>query len=301
MKPLQKGYIMKAAYSKYIAALLLFGLNGIVASHIALNSCEIVFTRSLIGSVFLVLLFLLTRKKGGAPVNKTHLMYLMASGVSMGASWMFLYEAYDQVGVGVATLSCYCGPVIVMALSPLLFGERITWSKAAGFVCVLLGMLFVNLRVLNGGKNLWGVFCGIMSAAMYAAMVIFNKKAESIRGLRNAMWQMVAAFAVVAVFLCLRQGLVLHIEPNSVLPILVLGIVNTGIGCYLYFSAIIELPVQSVAVCGYLEPLSAVFFAALLLGESMNALQIFGGALILGGAAFAELYKPKRLGIEPDV
>ena len=136
---------------------------------------------------------------------------------------------------------------------------------------------------------------------MYAAMVIFNKKAESICGVSNAMGQMVAAFAVVALFLGLRQGLWLQIEPNSVLPILVLGILNTGIGCYLYFSAIIELPVQSVAVCGYLEPLSAVFFSALLLGERLTALQICGGALILGGAAFAELYRPKRWGIESDV
>ena len=291
---------MKTAYSKYIAALLLFGLNGIVANHIALNSYEIVFTRSLIGSVFLVLLYLLTRKKGGAPLNKTHLKYLIASGLSMGASWMFLYEAYQQVGVGIATLSCYCGPVIIMALSPLLFQERITWSKTAGFVCVLLGMLFVNLRVLDGGKNLWGVFCGIMSAVTYAVLVIFNKKAESIRGVSNAMGQMIAAFAVVAVFLGLRQGLSLRIEPDSVLSILVLGILNTGIGCYLYFSSIIELPVQSVAVCGYLEPLSAVFFAALLLGESLNVLQIFGGVLILGGAAFAELYRPQRLIAETD-
>ncbi len=292
---------MKTAYSKYIAALLLFGLNGIVASHIALNSYEIVFTRSLIGSVFLVLLFLSTRKKGGAPVNKTHLIYLVASGIAMGANWMFLYEAYRQVGVGVATLSCYCGPVIVMALSPLLFGERITWVKAAGFVCVLIGMLFVNLRVLDGGKNLWGVFCGIMSAVMYAALVILNKKAASISGIRNPMLQTIGAFAVVAVFLFIRQGFALRIEPHSVLPIVVLGVVNTGIGCYLYFSSIGHLPVQSVAVCGYLEPLSAVFFSALLLGETMNALQICGGALILGGAAFAELYRPKRVSIEPNV
>lgn len=31
------------AFVKYISALLLFGLNGIVASHISLNSYEIVF------------------------------------------------------------------------------------------------------------------------------------------------------------------------------------------------------------------------------------------------------------------
>lgn len=35
------------SYLKYLAALLMFGMNGIVASHIALSSYEIVFTRTL--------------------------------------------------------------------------------------------------------------------------------------------------------------------------------------------------------------------------------------------------------------
>ena len=49
---------MKKAYLKYFTALLLFGSNGIVASYILLNSYEIVFLRTLIGSLFLIAVFL---------------------------------------------------------------------------------------------------------------------------------------------------------------------------------------------------------------------------------------------------
>lgn len=59
----------------------------------------------------------------------------------------------------------------------------------------------------------------------------------------------------------------IHIERASLLPILILGLINTGIGCYFYFSSIGDLPVQSVAICGYLEPLSAVFFSTILPNE----------------------------------
>ena len=45
---------MKFSYVKYIFALLLFGSNGIVASFINLSSYEIVFFRTLIGSLFLI-------------------------------------------------------------------------------------------------------------------------------------------------------------------------------------------------------------------------------------------------------
>ena len=72
-----------------------------------------------------------------------------------------------------------------------------------------------------------------------------------------------------------------------------LGLLNTGVGCYFYFSSIGKLPVQSVAICGYLEPLSAVLLSVLLLKETMLPLQIVGTVLILGGAVFGECMQRK--------
>ncbi len=51
---------------------------------------------------------------------------------------------------------------------------------------------------------------------------------------------------------------------------------NTGLGCYLYFSSIGRLSVQSVAVLGYLEPFSAVVLSAVLLREGMSLLRLLG-------------------------
>ena len=78
------------------------------------------------------------------------------------------------------------------------------------------------------------------------------------------------------------------------LSALLLGVVNTGFGCWCYFSALGALPVQTVAVCGYLEPLSAVIFSALLLHERLMPLQMAGACLIIGGALFAECVHPRR-------
>jgi drug/metabolite transporter (DMT)-like permease len=286
---------MKNAYFKYVAALLLFGSNGIVASRIALSSYEIVFTRTLIGSLLLVLLFASSRQTAQLGRNRSHLFYLVVSGVAMGASWMFLYEAYVQIGVSVASLAYYCGPVIVMVLSPILFRERATSAKILGFIAVLVGMFLVNWQALSQGKTVWGLACGALSALMYAFMVIFNKKAVSITGLENAMWQLIVSFITVALFVGLKQGWAIHIAPGNWLPILFLGIVNTGIGCYFYFSSIGHLPVQSVAIIGYLEPLSALLFSAALLGEKLGLAQVVGAALILGGAAFGEFFGQKQL------
>lgn len=278
---------------KYMAALLMFGSNGIIASHISLTSYEIVFTRTLIGSLFLTLVFIFSKQKVRAWRNRPHFLCLLMSGVAMGACWVFLFEAYVQIGVSIATLACYCGPVIVMMLSPILFKEKMTAVKLLGFLAVILGMFLINEQSVLQGTVSWGILYGISAAIMYAVMVVFNKKAVSITGLENPMWQLMTSFVTVAIFLFLKQGLTIHITSGSVVPILLLGIVNTGIGCYFYFSSIGSLNVQTVAILGYLEPLSALLFSAMFLSEALSPLQWMGAVLVLGGAAYGEMFRKK--------
>lgn len=282
-------------YIKYIIALLLFGSNGIVASYILLSSHEIVFLRTFIGSLFLLAVFVITRGKFLGLQNKKHLAYLSISGAAMGASWMFLFEAYRQIGVSLATLAYYCGPVIVMVLAPLVFKEKMAPGKMVGFLAVLLGMFLANRQSLLQGGFSWGLLYGILAAMMFAFMVIFNKKAVGITGLENAVWQLAASFITVAIFTAAKQGIVVPITHETLFPVLLLGIVNTGIGCYLYFSSIQHLPAQSVAIFGYLEPLSALIFSAAILQERLTVVQMVGAVLILGGAAFGEYFSRKRV------
>ncbi len=280
---------MSKAFLKYLASLLLFGTNGIVAAHIALSSQEIVWFRTLLGSALLVGIFVLTRRKLTCLANRRQFAFLVLSGVAMAGGWLFVYEAYQRIGVSLGTLLYYCGPVLVMALSPALFGERITVRKLVGFVVVFAGLVLVNGLALQEGADVWGILCGIGAAVTYAAMVCFNKLAGGADGFENSMIQLVVALAVVTAFVGLTCGLDVRVPAGAWPYILVLGLLNTGVGCYWYFSSLDKLRAQTVAVAGYAEPLSAVVFSAVLLGERMLPLQILGAACIIGGAAFSEL------------
>ena len=282
---------MKTSYLKYIFALLLFGSNGIVASLIHLSSYEIVLLRTLIGSLLLIAIFFIAREKLTFYKYKTQSIFLAVSGIAMGTSWIFLYEAYDEIGVSLASLAYYCGPVIVMILSPLLFREKLTKIKVCSFLVVLVGIFLVNGTAFENGVSVWGLACGLLSAVCYSLMVMFNKKAKDITGLENSMLQLFVAFLTVAIFVGIKQGYRMEIDTQSIIPILVLGLLNTGIGCYFYFSSIGKLPVQTVAICGYLEPLSAVLFSVIFLKETMLPIQIIGAVLIIGGAMLGEYRK----------
>lgn len=72
---------------------------------------------------------------------------MLLSGFAMGVSWLFLFEAYRQVGVSVASLGYYCGPIIVMALSPVLFNEKLT--KRMLFCAVMLINICSTIQFLQ--------------------------------------------------------------------------------------------------------------------------------------------------------
>lgn len=236
---------------------------------------------------------MLSKGKFHIKVYKKDTLFIVLSGIAMGTSWMFLYEAYQQIGVSLSSLLYYCGPVIVMILSPLIFREKLTVPKLLGFVTVLVGIFLVNGNAVDGNSDSWGLFCGAMSAVMYFFMVTFNKQSKNISGMENSVIQLVVSFLTVAIFTVIKQGFIISVPASAWIWILILGMVNTGVGCYLYFSPLSKIPVQTVAVCGYLEPLSAVVFAALLLGEKMSFIQIIGAICIIGGAMIGELIKPK--------
>ncbi len=291
---------MKKAYFKYILSLLLFGSNGVVVSGVGLSSFQIVFFRTLFGSLLLITVLLASRQKPAFLHDRRSLLFLALSGAAMGAGGIFLFEAYRELGVGVASLLYYCGPVIVMALSPFLFRERLTGAKLAGFALVLCGVVFVSGQRAAREGSARGVLFGVLSAVMYAAMVICNKKAKGITGIENATLQLFFSFLTVAVCTGLKQSFAISVSSADWLPLLVLGFVNTGVGGWLYFSALGELPVQTVSVCGYLEPLSAVVLSSLFLHESLRPVQLFGAALILGGAIFGECASRKSRAPLPE-
>lgn len=284
----------KRSFLKYLLAALLFGSNGIVASHISLSSYEIVLFRTLLGSVFLVILFLLAGGRFHAKEYRRDFLFVLLSGLAMGASWMFLYEGYQQIGVGMATLLYYTGPVFVMILTPIVFKEKLTAPKLIGFAIVFVGIVLIN--GVSGGQRIsaWGLICALLSALTYTALVILNKQSKHIVGMENAAIQLCGSFVVVAVFVGIREHFAFTVLSADWPWILLLGVINTGIGCYLYFSSLSGLSVQTIAICGYMEPLAAVILAAILLSERMTAMQIVGAVCIIGGAMLGELLDLKK-------
>ena len=282
---------MKDSYIKFILATVIFGTNGIIASHIPLSSYEIVLCRTVLGGTFLLILALCRRQWHvlfTAP--RRSLVWLVLSGIFLAGNWLFLYEAYQQIGVSLATLICYFGPVLIMILSRFVFHEPFTLPKVAGMIIVTGGMICINGADFQANGLSWGLVCGLLCALCFALLIVAMKKTASISGIISPACQLLVASLVVGLVTCTMSSGPAAQDGTAIACILCLGIVNTGIGYSLYFSGIQNLSAQTVSICGYIEPLTALALSGLLLGEVLTAVQWLGAVLVLGGVALSELW-----------
>lgn len=283
-------------YIAFIGAMLIFGTNGLLVMNISLSSAQIVLTRTFFGSLVL-LTAVLAKKELSLKQYKPDLLPVLISGVCLGANWVFLFEAYRYASVSIGTLVYYCGPIVVMALSPVVFKEKLTWNKLAAIAAVIAGMVCITGVAGASNSSGRGILCAGISALLYAALIISNKSIKHVSGLSSTLAQLVIGFFVILAYLLIIGEFPFSIAPGRELVyVLILGIVNSGFACFLYFSSMQRLPGQTVALCCYVDPLSAVVFSALFLGERMTAVQIAGAVLILGGALFGEMKLAKKAG-----
>ncbi len=288
LKRLNKEYM---AYIFYILSLLIFGTNGIFVAQISLESSQIVFLRTLIGGVLLTSFVLL---RGGFDRGniREEKIPLLLGGIALGLNWATLFAAYRLLNVSLSTLIYYVGPILVLLFSPVLLKEKLTGKKLASILIVGIGLLCISGSILSKGMNLIGLLFAILSALLYAALIVFNKQITRTSGLQTAAIELDVAFAVLLIYVFLTTGFP-QISRSDLPYIAIIGFINTGLAYLLYFSGLQKLSGQSVALLSYVDPVSALLFSAIFLHEAMTTVQIIGSVLMIGGAILGEIGKQK--------
>ena len=283
-----------SAILAYIGSALVFGTIGIFRRYIPVSSAFLAFTRGILGGLF-VMIYTKVRNKGSVrDIPRQKLLWLIISGAVMGINWMLLFEAYNHTTVAVATLCYYMQPTILILLSPILFRENLTKKKAVCAAVAVIGMILVS-GVIGGssnsqGNDLYGVLLGLGAACFYAGVIIINKKVEGIDPFPKTMIQLLSAGITMIPYMLITHSFdSFPTDPRTLLLLLTVGLVHTGITYVLYFGSMEHLRTQTVAILGYIDPVSALFFSAVLLKEPLSLYNIIGAVLIIGSALISEI------------
>lgn len=281
----------KALFS-LLLSMIIFGTVGIFRRYIPLPSGFIAFSRGLTGFVFLAAFMALRKRKFDFGKIKEKFFVLCLSGGLMGFNWIMLFESYNHTSVATATLCYYMAPVFVIAVSPFLFGEKIGKKKAFCILCAVLGMVLVSgifESSFGGISELKGILLGIGAAALYASVVIINKKIPEVPAFEKTVVQLGSAAAVILPYVVFAEEVLPEdFTALSVTMLIIVGVLHTGIAYILYFGSVGSLSAQTTALFSYVDPAVAIILSGTLLGEGMTLYGALGAVLIIGGAMLGE-------------
>lgn len=278
-----------------IISMTIFGTIGVFVRNIPVSSGELALYRAVMAAVLIGGFLLITKQKIPFSKIKKELPFLLASGMAMGINWILLFEAYKYTTVSVATLSYYFAPVIVTAVCPLLFKERLTGKQILCFVMSTAGLVLITgIGGLSGRNDIAGILFGLGAACFYATVILLNKFIKNVEGIHRTFLQFIAAIIVLLPYVLFTGGFTLqNMDSKGWINLLIIGIIHTGVTYCLYFSSLKELPGQKAAILSYIDPLVAVVISVTVLNETMTLSQIIGGVLILGFTMLNEI-SPKK-------
>lgn len=281
---------MRIVRAKYIAAVILYGTIGMFLRYVSLPSEFVAMCRGTIGSLFILAFLAARHTKPDLKAIRENALLLVLSGICLGLNWIFLFAAYIKTTVAIASLCNYMAPVIVVVVSPLVLKERLDMKKLPLVGAAIIGIVMVS-GVLSGERgDPSGIIMGLFAALSFVFIVLCNRKLTDISAFDRSIVQLaVSALTILPYFLVHNRGITLDLDTRSVLIILMLGILHTGVAYIFYFGGMASLPVQSFAILGYLEPVVSVLCSVFFLKEPMSLTGWAGAALIIAAALLSEI------------
>ncbi len=227
----------------------------------------------------------------------------LVAGIFFAADLLLWHNSIRYVGAGLATVLANIQVVLVPLVAWAVLSERPGKRVLAALPVALLGVLLISGVLEHGayGRDpTRGTLFGLGAGVAYVGFLLLLRHGGS--DLRRPAGPLLDATAVACV-LCVAVGLVIgdaHLVPSwpSAGWLIVLALTSQVVGWLLIGTSLPRLPAALTSVLLTVQPIGAVFLAALIFSESPSPLQLSGVVLVLGAllvAARAQRGEPAAL------
>jgi len=267
----------KALYAVILCALLA-GNNGLLIKYMSsLTATTLAFIRTTVPAV--VLVFWLLAYKKNIFRGATRKM-LIASLINAFRMYLYLI-AFMYTSIGNAVIILYTWPIFVIILGSIFLKEKLTRTQVALIILAFAGLIVSSLGKTFSfeEKDLLGMLAALFSAFGYAITVIIFKS-ESKNYHRN---EIIFFQNILGVFIFL-PFFFQHIHTAEMAHIIVAIFYGLLIGLVifsLFFYSLKYLDASLASSLMYLEAVSAIILAYLVLGETLTKEMVIGGSMII--------------------
>lgn len=274
-----------------VASAFFAGITAILAKIGVKNTDSTVATaiRTIVILLFSWLLVFLTGAQASLiQVDGESLLFLILSGLSTGASWLFYFKALVHGDVNKVAPIDKSSTILTILLAFLFLGEPITPGKAAGVLAMGLGTgLMLERRDVDEkrAKGKGWLLYAVLSAVFASLTAILGKIGITHidSNLGTAIRTIVVLFmAWGMVFITRKQGEIRHIDCKSWLFICLSG-VTTGLSWLCYYRALQDGQASIVVPIDKLSIVVTVAFSCIFLKERLTKKSLLGLVLIVAG------------------
>ena len=295
----QLGYVMVAA------AATLFALNGSVSKVVldsGLSSLELAQIRATCAALGL-LGFLLVFARPSLRVGRRELLFLAAFGIVGVALVQWLYfVAIERLPIGIGLLLEFTAPVLVALWARLVWHEPVRRRVWAALALALSGLALVTQVWEDVRLDTIGVVAAVVAAGSLATYYLAGEHATARRdalsltclslGVAAGFWAVLQPwwsfpFAELGETVSLEGGLEATSAPVWLLCLWMI-VPGTVFPFVLSLSALHHLPATRVSIVAMLEVVLGSLVAWAWLGETLTAVQLAGGAVVLLGIVLAQ-------------
>lgn len=268
----------QARISIHLAALL-FGLTGIFGELIQASAVLITAGRALFAVLALYLVIRHGGHKQGARPSLPELGVLGLAGVLLAAHWITFFIAVKVGGIAIATLGFASFPAFITLFEGLIYKEHTTRSEWLVVLLVSAGLILVTPSFNLQDEATTGLAWAILSGLTFALFTLANRKAVVRMAAREvACWENLVV-AILTLPWCFTEFATL--APLDWVWLLMLGVFCTALSHALLVSSLSRLKARSAGIVIALEPIYAIFFAAILFAQYPSMRALAGGALII--------------------
>ena len=258
----------------------------------------VVFGRTLLGAAFLVPLAASRRAFRG--VRPVIVPIIVVTVLDMAAPTFLTAWGEQHVSSSVAGILTATDPLFTAVLALWLIRSEVpdrkrTIGLVIGFAGVV-ALLGIDLR--GSTLELLGAGAVILSAFGYAsAALLYRRWLDDTAAL--GVTALMTAISSVAFLPPAVAGLPRQVPPTgSILALVTLGVVNTGVAYWLFYVLIDEAGAATASVITYVMPVVALFLGVALLGEPLTIGAAAGLVLIAVGAWLATSRRAPRAGAD---
>ncbi len=226
---------------------------------------------------------------------KTVGMCVLIGLINSGLAPLLWFQGLSMTTAVNASVLSPTGLVTSLLVGNWLLGERVSRTQAMGAVVILCGLLVINLTGTGPLRVNPGDLLIVLATQLFALGGVLFKKylsdvmAELAIAIRN-----VSGIAVVLAFSAVFKD-ALTVSDVTAFPLQLVSLLLAFVffARYLnlafYYEALDRLPATTVSLIDIAAPLAGMAFAALLLGENIQAQHLFGGMFIIVGLLLEQM------------